>query len=205
MAKRHSIVRKWLEQEQGKHVCACGCGEAIAIIQDHKYRGIPKFVRGHGGKVIRGLPEERFWKSINKTEGCWEWTGFTNDDGYGKIAINGEPVSVHRFSYQLHYGEIPLGLQVLHKCDNPPCCRPDHLFLGTRDENHKDKTIKCRAARKLDARRVEDIVRRVRAGESTVSLARAFGISHSGVSKIMSGLNWSHVTGIQPREVPLGR
>jgi len=79
----------------------------------------------------------RFWLRINK-EGapcetlgrCWAWVG-EKCGGYGHLTIEGKKIKAHRYSWSIHYGEIPDGLQVLHRCDNPQCCRPDHLFLGT--------------------------------------------------------------------------
>lgn len=89
--------------------------------------------------------EERFWEKVDKTGDCWEWTGFKNRQGYGQFQVstkNGQPA--HRVSFELANGKIPDGMHVCHKCDNPPCVRPDHLFLGTPSDNMKDMVKKGR-------------------------------------------------------------
>lgn len=95
-------------------------------------------------------PEERFWSRVRKTENCWLWTGYIQDKtqrgGYGALKVNGKCQRAHRFSYELHYGSIPPGLVVMHKCDKPPCVRPDHLMLGTPKDNVHDAMHKGRLA-----------------------------------------------------------
>ena len=92
---------------------------------------------------------ERFWRYVRKTDGCWEWTGATQFPGYGKLGLgDGARVGyAHRISWELHYGSIPEGMEVLHRCDNPPCSRPDHLFLGSQADNLADMRAKGRAYR----------------------------------------------------------
>lgn len=81
-------------------------------------------------------PEERFLSKINKTPGCWEWTGTKNPDGYGMFALtHTKPVGAHRFSYELHVGKIPDGLVIDHICHNRACVRPDHLRPVTTKQN----------------------------------------------------------------------
>ncbi len=88
---------------------------------------------------------ERFEEKINKNEKtkCWEWRASTRR-GYGLFKYKGKTTSAHRFSWELYNNKIPDGLLVLHKCDNPPCCNPDHLFLGTQKDNVIDMHNKGR-------------------------------------------------------------
>ena len=86
----------------------------------------------------------RFWSKVHVTNGCWLWTRCRRKDGYGKLGLFGEIVYAHRVAWLLTNGPIPKGLCVLHHCDNPPCCNPDHLFLGTRADNATDRDTKGR-------------------------------------------------------------
>lgn len=96
--------------------------------------------------------EERFWKKVKKTDSCWIWIGAKFAIGYGAIftgkKVNGHkrPVSAHRFSYELKNGPIPNNFFILHKCDNPPCVNPDHLWAGTQRQNLIDCLKKVRMA-----------------------------------------------------------
>lgn len=94
--------------------------------------------------------EERFWGKVEKStdpDGCWEWTAGRFSKGYGAFSIKGRNQKANRVAWQLVHGTIPEGLCVLHKCDNPGCVRPDHLFLGTNLDNSKDCSQKGRRPR----------------------------------------------------------
>ena len=91
---------------------------------------------------------DRFWRRVKKDEkhpdNCWGWTGSLLER-YGKITVNGRGTNAPRASWLLHFGEIPAGMQVCHKCDNPACTNPAHLWLGTAKENCFDKMGKGRS------------------------------------------------------------
>jgi hypothetical protein len=105
-------------------------------------------LRRHGnltGLHPQGPAEERFWRRVDKTGGCWNWTGGRGDHGYGSFTGDGGvAISAHRYSFQLHNGPIPDGLVICHCCDNPACVKPEHLFLGTQRDNVHDMIQKGR-------------------------------------------------------------
>ena len=85
--------------------------------------------------------EQKFWNNVNvrgDTWECWEWTAGQNSDGYGNFNFPNKTKSAHRVAWILTYGPIPMGICVLHSCDNPSCCNPEHLFLGTNQDNMND-------------------------------------------------------------------
>ncbi|MEQ6899281.1 HNH endonuclease signature motif containing protein [Microbacterium sp. KR10-403] len=98
-----------------------------------------------GGKFTRKTPAERLADGLKRMpNGCLEWQRTRNEDGYGSIYVNGVTTLTHRFAWEIENGPIPDGLNILHRCDNPPCCDPSHLFLGTQAENVDDMVSKRR-------------------------------------------------------------
>ena len=85
--------------------------------------------------------KDRFWEKVNKTNECWEWIA-GKSHGYGVFWINGKLLRAHRVAWSIYNGGIPEGLLVLHKCDNPACVNPDHLFIGTQQDNVDDMITK---------------------------------------------------------------
>lgn len=83
-------------------------------------------------------------KTSKQKNGCWVWNGRVNHKGYGKASWNGKEARVHRVIYEHFHGAVPEGMQVCHHCDNPPCCNPEHLFVGTALDNEHDKLRKGR-------------------------------------------------------------
>lgn len=94
--------------------------------------------------------QERFWSLVEKTDGCWAWKGYTQEGRYGHFMVTpGHRQGAHRVAWQIAYGAIPDGLHVCHRCDNPSCVRPDHLFLGTHRDNMRDMVARGRNRRKV--------------------------------------------------------
>lgn len=87
---------------------------------------------------------ERFWSRVDTSMSCWNWRGARSRFGYGKMVANGRYVDAHRLSYMLTKGDIPEGMMVCHRCDNPSCVKPDHLFIGSPSDNMVDMASKKR-------------------------------------------------------------
>jgi hypothetical protein len=161
-------------------------------------------------------PDLTFWSRVQKDgpNGCWEWTGPRAGKGYGRVHV-GRTWAAHRYAWFLTNGPIPEGLFVCHHCDNPPCCNPAHLFVGTATDNVRDcvrkgrhvpgdgegapKGEKHRLA-KLTAAGVEQMRMRFQAGTPVTTLAREFGVHPKRVTLIVLGEAWRTAAGpIAPR------
>jgi hypothetical protein len=139
-----------MANEYPSGLCQCGCGLPTAIVKkSSKKRGLVagshyRYRHGHGQCVPI---ETRLWEKVQKEPngGCWLWTGGTTNGGYGVIGVGrGRLHRAHRISWEIANGPIPDGLKVLHRCDNPPCVNPAHLFLGTQVDNMRDCAAKGR-------------------------------------------------------------
>jgi len=132
----------------------------------------------------------RFWSkvAVRGPDECWEWLGALKGRGYGRISIHNRSWYVHRVTWVLTYGPVPEGLLVCHHCDNPSCCNPYHLFLGTHADNMADAAEKGRTTRKLTNEEVLDIRQLYATGEWTQQdLADAFDVHRATISRITSG------------------
>lgn len=160
---------------------------------------------------MRPTLEERFWAKVDKTPGhgpegeCWVWTACRNPDGYGKVSVNGRVVGAHRAAWERDNGPVPEGLCVLHRCDVPACVNPSHLFLGSHQENMRDREAKGRGGyghmtgeahgcAKLSESDVRDIRAAYAAGGCFQrELAQRYGVYQTVISKIVRGKLWKQV------------
>jgi len=133
-------------------------------------------------------------ESVHVTSsGCWEWLGARVSSGYGSY----KDKPVHRLAYELMVGPIPDGLVMCHRCDNPPCCNPDHLFPGTQADNSADSVAKGRHMARCKLRESDVVEIRIRrnAGESCRSLGIEYGLDPSSIAAICSGRKWPNTGG----------
>lgn len=139
------------------------------------------------GRPRRPLPD-RFWALVRKGEGCWEWTGWLcPSKGYGVFyPKKGIARRAHRVAWELTNGPIETGKLVCHRCDNRKCARPEHLFLGTPADNTADMMAKERHSGKMTMELAEQIRDRFACGERQADTAKAYGISQSAISAIVT-------------------
>lgn len=141
---------------------------------------------------------------IESQSGCWEWARWRDKDGYGRTTTpDGVTWCAHRLAYTAFVGEIPKRKLVLHRCDNPPCCNPAHLFIGTTTDNNRDTVTKNRHDSKpgersnfakLREHQVNEIRQRVLNGETQRSLCRKYGVSPGAISMIVNRKRWRHLS-----------
>lgn len=162
-----------------------------------KYKRPPKY---------KPTLEERFWSKVNKdgpiqlhmNTPCWVWLAYHNKSGHGRFSFNGKLGLAHRASWIIHNGKIPSGLDVLHKCDNPTCVNPEHLFLGTHTDNMQDMVSKGRLVThpgekntnaKLTKSQVDEI-RHKSTFTTQVQLAKEYGVTQAAIWYIIKNRNW---------------
>lgn len=146
---------------------------------------------------------KRFADKVDFGGECWVWTACKNNKGYGHYQLGGKAVLAHRVAWEYFFGEIPDGLCVLHKCDNPPCVNPEHHFLGTLRDNAVDRSSKGRGNRPIGRKNgmavltqveVEEIrktYKRYSRGEFTApALAKKYGVCQQQISNIVNQKNW---------------
>lgn len=148
--------------------------------------------------------KERLKKSFDakviKKDGCWDWKGSKGPGGYVNIRYNRKKILAHRISWIIHNGEIPDCLFVCHKCDNRRCTNPDHLFVGTTQENTKDRDEKKRQIHgsrhhksKLTESDVVEIKKRLVLGIPSKKIADEFGVTDGSIWFIKHGITWRHL------------
>ena len=140
---------------------------------------------------------DRFWERLERRgdDECWEWNHILTMDGYGRMKWNPGEHKAHRFSYRLHFGPIPDGMCVCHRCDNRKCCNPYHLFIGTRRENFDDMMAKGRNAFgerhprcKLKDDQVGEIRLLAAEGVKQMAIAAKFGVTPQCIGRIINGI-----------------
>ena len=148
-------------------------------------------------KWVKSL-EQRFLEKIEKTDNCWNWLAYLNEWGYGVFSENRKTILAHRFSWKFYKGEIPKGLEVCDRCDNPKCVNPDHLWLGTHIENVEDTVRKGRnvsfkgeanGASKLTQKQVNEI-RDMSKKYSSIEIAKIYSITREHVWGIVKYRVW---------------
>lgn len=169
------------------------------------------------------MTKEQFWENVSKTSDCWLWQRRRTKFGYGELSFEGRHVTAHRLSYELANGPPPAGARVLHRCDNPPCVNPEHLFVGSQADNVKDMDLKGRrrtargdasgartrpdrrprGVRQWNAQLTDEQVMTLRArydaGASAYEIAGELGVHPDTAWRAATGQQWAHLPGYSAR------
>jgi hypothetical protein len=180
--------------------------EARGFCQKH-YARFKKYGAHVDNNRSHAPATDRFWRYVNKTDGCWLWTGGSRSKkGYGQIGGGGKGakhILAHRLSYEIHKGQIPEGMVVMHSCDNPSCVNPDHLSVGTQSQNILEAFAKgrkvCRPPHKFGeshgASKIKelDAIEILKSTEATKIIAAKYGVSKSAIERLRNGKSWKHL------------
>lgn len=220
-AKFCSNACRIVKENHGVSICeSCGKdfkwyrgpSQSIPRVCSHKCQGkLVKEWRSKHGFSWNDINDEKllyqlkigFDERVEKTETCWIWKGSKISRGYGSFHSdgNGKRISAHRLSWTIHNGKIPEGLVVRHKCNNPICVNPDHLAIGTFQDNSNDRieagnsgkgSKNCKAS--LDEEKVKEIKNLLNKGLSGSEIGRRFGVSRTSINAIKKERTWKHVT-----------
>lgn len=161
--------------------------------------GDPLFMKQ---KQLHGLTLRERWAAYApQSDGCWEWSGSRDPNGYGRLNVGGTPILAHRLAWELHKGPITPADHICHRCDNPPCVNPSHLFKGNAQMNSDDKCKKKRhrfGVSKGEAHGcailTEAQAHEIKAsGLSHKACAEQYGVSYQTVWEIRKGVSWRHL------------
>ena len=140
---------------------------------------------------MSGMSDEKFWDKVEIGDCCWNYSGAKNSSGYGWVSRNSKQISASRWMWFLIHGAIPQGMHVLHRCDNPACVRPKHLYLGTHKQNMIDRADRRRCPTQKLSREAVKEIRVLRSNGWTVqAIADRFHISNSHASAVSRGLHY---------------
>jgi hypothetical protein len=183
-----------------KGFCECGCGAPTTLITaSDASKG---WIKGEYRRFLRGHATRKSAVDyvVNLSTGCWEWQRFRNDKGYGQTTYRGRLWLAHRAAWAQRHGDIPNGIKVLHRCDNPACVNPAHLFLGTQADNIADCVAKGRnqsGQTNGHAKLTDDQVLEIRTidwkGATRKQIAARYGVSRATISHILLGTHWKGV------------
>ena len=188
-------LKKSSSQKRHYGLYLCECGNVKVILTQSVKEGRTMSCGCYHSPSIKMRLKE---KTIPITEsGCLIWIGAVGKSGYGTIGHKGRTKKVHRLAYQEYKGVIPQGMHVLHKCDIPCCVNADHLFLGTNNDNIKDRNTKNRSAKgekiatsKLTESKVREILKD---NDIHQNIASKHGVTRSTISHIKRGSTWRHI------------
>lgn len=182
------------------HRIGSNCGEKLCVNPAH----LEAQTQSDYARWSADALKQRFWRRVSKNpDGCWEWDGHRSALGYGMTTYKSRSIGAHRLAWILTHGSIPEGMFICHHCDNPPCCNPAHLFMGSPaansfDMKNKGRTRGRRGPGSAGARFTEDEVRSFRAryaagGVSTHQLAREAGVASMTMWRMLVGRSYADV------------
>lgn len=178
-------------------------GNPVPLDQWPEYHRMSRFGVPPNPADSLDMISERFWKKVEKTAGCWRWMGAKNDCGYGKLGVFLTEIYAHRMAMYLTGTVIPPGLFACHKCDNPSCVNPGHIFIGSNTDNMLDCAKKGRMRRAVGekvprARFTSEQIMGIRSAYKRnlfgyLKIAKIFGVSSGCIRGIIQRKTWKHI------------
>lgn len=209
--EKNNIVKSYVLDEvhtvtQLSTIYKCSRGMIKNLLDTQK---IPIRVQSEAqrkSKDVDKKDEKRFWKKvcIKSKDECWEWVASIDTCGYGRFAFRKILLSAHRFAWTISFGKIPISMQVLHTCDNPSCCNPGHLFLGTHQDNMIDRNNKGRSKggsnkgeenprSRFKVKDIFKIRKMLKKGYKQKEISLIFNTSQAVISGIKTKKYWRHL------------